>query len=111
MTPRPCCLTSSFLPLAWPDCGHSRPPSGPRSQSLQVGVKWDRGGGTSVGCSLCGAWDSRQAAQNEGGKNQSCGNETWGAGVEAGRSPPEQAEGSRVEPPRAEASLHDKGTP
>lgn len=80
MTPRPCCLTSSFLPLAWPDCGHARPPAGPGSQPPQVGVKWDQGGGISVGCSLCGAGDSRQVAQNEGGKDQSCGNETWGAG-------------------------------
>lgn len=80
MTPRPCCLTSSFLPFAWPDRGHSRPPSGPRSQPLQMGVKWDQGGGTSVRCSLCGAQDSRQAAQNEGGKDQSCGNEARGQG-------------------------------
>lgn len=80
MTPRPCCLTSSFLPLAWPDCGHSRPPSGPWFQPLHVGVKWDQGGGTSVRCSFCGAQDSRQAAQNVGGKDESCGNETRGRG-------------------------------
>lgn len=80
MTPRPCCLTSAFLPLAWPDRGHSRPPAGPRSQLLQMGVKWDQGGGTSVGCSLCRAQDSRQAAQNEGGNAQSCGNEAGAGG-------------------------------
>lgn len=76
-----------------------------------MGVKWDQGGGTSVRCSLCGAQDSRQAAQNEGGKDQSCGNEARGAGVEAGSSPPEEAEGRSVELPRAEASLHGRGTP
>lgn len=102
MTPRPCCLTSSFLPLAWPDRGHSRPPSGPRSQPLQTGVKWDQGGGTSVGCSLCGAQDSRQAAQSEGGNDQSCGNEARGQVEAGGRSPPEEAEGRGEELLRAE---------
>lgn len=111
MTPRPCCLTSAFLPLAWPDRGHSRPPTGPRSQPLQMGVKWDQGGGTSVGCSLCGAQDSRQAAQNEGGNDQSCGNEA--GAVEAGRlggAAHGETEG-RSPLPRAEASLRVEEAP
>lgn len=103
MTPRPCCLTSAFLSLAWPDRGHSRPPAGPQPQPLQMGVKWDQGGGTSVGCSLCGAQDSRQAAPNEGGNDQSCGKEA--GAVEAGRRSPPRGRGQEPEPPRAEASL------